>query len=297
MLEIGRVLSSNMGEVPETEYTLFCDESLDRGPYFSNFYGGVLVNSKNLAAINDRIASVREEHEVSSDTELEWKKVSQHRFDAYSAVIAEVFALIREGKLKARIMFRANCDVPINLGKEQKDRRYFLLYYQFLKNGFGLASRPRTPGATHLRMVLDRLPEKIESKRDFKKFLRDMCLSQDMLSAQISIPEDGISEKVGVHYLSDAADILAGAAQFRLNCNHLCSEAGKKTEIKISLCTQIDAEIRKEWPYFDHSTNTPLPNTHSSAPWEKKYGHWRFVPSQSRFDGSWGWPGNSSWPT
>lgn len=29
------------------EYSIWCDESIKKGKYFSNFYGGVLIESKN----------------------------------------------------------------------------------------------------------------------------------------------------------------------------------------------------------------------------------------------------------
>ena len=37
------------------EYQIFCDESVKRGKYFSNFYGGVLVNSRDLRRVEARL--------------------------------------------------------------------------------------------------------------------------------------------------------------------------------------------------------------------------------------------------
>lgn len=37
----------------KTEYLIYSDESYMKGKYYSNFYGGALINYKNLQIINN----------------------------------------------------------------------------------------------------------------------------------------------------------------------------------------------------------------------------------------------------
>lgn len=57
------------------EYRIFCDESVKRGKYFSNFYGGVLVNSRDLLRVEQRLARVCEEQHFYN--EVKWQRVTE----------------------------------------------------------------------------------------------------------------------------------------------------------------------------------------------------------------------------
>lgn len=39
------------------ELILYCDESVDRGRHYSNFYGGALVESRHLIEVESRLQS------------------------------------------------------------------------------------------------------------------------------------------------------------------------------------------------------------------------------------------------
>jgi hypothetical protein len=43
------------------EYFIWCDESIKKGDFYSNFYGGVLVESKNLAFVLNALKDVVKE--------------------------------------------------------------------------------------------------------------------------------------------------------------------------------------------------------------------------------------------
>lgn len=36
-------------------YIIYCDESVSKGPYYSNFYGGALVDSENFEWITEML--------------------------------------------------------------------------------------------------------------------------------------------------------------------------------------------------------------------------------------------------
>lgn len=48
------------------------------------------------------------------------------------------FEFVKANKIKVRIMFRQNAQVPQNLTREHEENEYFLLYYQFIKHAFGI---------------------------------------------------------------------------------------------------------------------------------------------------------------
>ena len=87
--------------------------------------------------------------------EIKWTKVSAAYLDKYMAMIKLFFDLIEEGKIKVRIMFTQNARQPVGLTREQIEESYFLLYYQFLKHGFGLIYSNDTKNPIYLRLYLD----------------------------------------------------------------------------------------------------------------------------------------------
>lgn len=124
----------------ESEYLIFLDESEKRGTYFSNFYGGVIIGSKEY----DRITSLLQQKKTDLNFfgEVKWSKVSATYLERYVALTQAFFTEILRGKLRIRIMFRQNAHRPQNLTREQVESEYFMLYYQFVKHAFGLMDMP-----------------------------------------------------------------------------------------------------------------------------------------------------------
>lgn len=56
------------------ELLIYCDESIERGPYYSNFYGSVCVTSEHsdnvIALLSD------EELELNLHKEVKWSRVT-----------------------------------------------------------------------------------------------------------------------------------------------------------------------------------------------------------------------------
>lgn len=57
-----------------TEFVIYTDESVKDGAYFSNFYGGVLVRSRDLTSVAERLARIKAEQNLHG--ELKWVKVT-----------------------------------------------------------------------------------------------------------------------------------------------------------------------------------------------------------------------------
>lgn len=118
------------------EYIIFCDESEQVGKFYSNFYGGALVKSSDIDSITKKLKNIA--ISLNLKNEVKWQKVTINYLDKYCKLVESFFELVRNNKIKIRIMFTQNAYQATNLNKEQKDNEYHILYYQFLKNAFGL---------------------------------------------------------------------------------------------------------------------------------------------------------------
>jgi hypothetical protein len=57
-------------------YIIYCDGSVKKGKYLSNFYGGAIINSNDL----DSITRLLEERKTLLNLfgEIKWSKISDH---------------------------------------------------------------------------------------------------------------------------------------------------------------------------------------------------------------------------
>ena len=56
------------------EYMIYCDESLSKGTYYSHFYGGVLVKSKDFYRVNTALEEMKKRLNLFG--EIKWTKVA-----------------------------------------------------------------------------------------------------------------------------------------------------------------------------------------------------------------------------
>ena len=108
------------------QYLIYADESHRKGKYFSNFYGGALVNYKELVKISDKLNNKKISLGLSQ--EVKWTKVTEQYLNKYLELIDYFFKFVKSNKIKIRIMFRQNAMVPQNLTREHEEKEYFLLY-------------------------------------------------------------------------------------------------------------------------------------------------------------------------
>ena len=146
----------------EKEYIILCDESDQRGDFYSNFFGGVIVGGSALNSVSTHLEAAKSEAGIRS--EVKWSKVSSYDVESYKCLIKEFFNVMAEGLVRMRIMFRQNIHEAINLTAEHYKAEYFLLYYQFLKHGFGLQHMPVHENGARLRFYLDQLPDQSREK-------------------------------------------------------------------------------------------------------------------------------------
>lgn len=266
------------------EYIIYCDESSSDGPKFSDFFGGCMVSSKDLHIVEDALNAKKEELHLFS--EIKWTKVTEQYLERYIQIVDLFFDFIRAGKIKVRIMFRRNEDRPTNTqARYNSEDKYFKLYYQFLKNSFGLKDLPLELGDVFIRVYLDQLPDTKEKCDKFKEFIRNLPNIRDFhdVYGRLHIrKEDVVDICSHDHVLLQCTDIVLGAMYFRLNNLHHdkpeeSRRRGKRTIAKEKLYKHIHSRICEMLPNFNIGTSTGGRGYHSPA-WELPYSHWRFIP-------------------
>lgn len=155
------------------EYLIYCDESLSKGQFFSHFYGGALVRSKDYIEVKEALDARKEELNLLG--EIKWTKVSTNYLDKYKEMMDLYFRFIKEGKIKIRIMFQA----AMHEIEEHSDAdKYHILYYQFIKHAFGLPYRDEyVDDDVNLKLLFDMIPDTNQQNDDFKAHI---CYLQEL---------------------------------------------------------------------------------------------------------------------
>lgn len=267
------------------ELILYCDESDSSGKHFANFYGGALVESVHLAEVAERLALRKQS--LNLHGEVKWQKITEPYAQKYMDLATEIFDLVREGKLKLRIMFTQNYFSAHRLTTEQRENGFFLLYYQFIKHAFGLkfAGQPALSPAG-IRIYFDKLPDTAEKCLAFKGFVSGLNQNREWRRASIFIRQDQLAEIDSKgHDILQALDLVLGAMQFRLNDKHKdkpegSNRRGKRTIAKERVYKHILGEIRSTYggKAFNIGVSTGKPQGMSHL-WSDPYRHWLFKPA------------------
>ena len=259
-------------------YILYCDESADSGPKFSDFFGGCIINSEDINEIQSALETRKKELNLFS--EIKWTKVTENYLEKYIAIIDLFFDFVAQGKIKVRVMFRRTDDVFIRSGNTVDDK-YFKLYYQFLKHGFGLKNIPPECTPANLIVNLDILPDKHGKRDEFKQFLSNMPQTLDFSNVDITIrPRDIIEVNSKDHILLQCTDIVLGSMHFKLNGFDKQKPdgqriRGRRTIAKERLYKHILSRIQGIFPRFNIGISTGSHNF-VNPHWESPYEHWLF---------------------
>lgn len=269
--------------MPQRNLIIYCDESTEKGRYYSHFYGGVMVPETHRRLIEDRLRAVKAAHGLGA--ELKWTKITERWSDKYIAFIDEVFDMMDEGIMRMRVMFTQNSNRPIGLSDYQLENQYFLLYYQLVKHAFGLMHSGQPEVRRRVSIFLDEMPRHEDNVRQFKSYLASLSSFPKFAAAKVEIRADDIT---GVsshdHVILQALDVVMGAMQFRLNDKHLDKPVGKfrrakRTKAKERVYKHINARVRRLRPGFNIGVSTGLDGDISNR-WNHPYRHWLFVPAE-----------------
>lgn len=270
------------------QYLIYADESHRKGKFYSNFYGGALVNYKKIDYINNKLNLKKEELGLFS--EVKWTKVTEQYLDKYIELINYFFEFVKSNNIKIRIMFRQNAQVPQNLTRIQEEKEYFLLYYQFIKHAFGIDyCNFNQKDRIILKLYFDKLPDTKKKNREFKGYI--YALNDFFCINNIHIYNEDIAEVDSKkHVILQCMDIILGAMNFRLNTmnkekNIFTNKRGKRTIAKDKLYKNILKNIKDMIPNFNIGVSTSYRGDIANS-WKDSYRHWCFKSRNSVFDSS-----------
>ncbi|MBW2050997.1 MAG: DUF3800 domain-containing protein [Deltaproteobacteria bacterium] len=272
-----------------TEYIIYADESESKGSFYSNFYGGALIRSKDLEYARSLLFKAKNQQNLYG--EVKWQKVTSQYLDKYIALMDVFFSLVKDDFIKVRIMFTQNIYIPEGLGSYQFEHSYHLLYYQFIKHAFGLQFSNKSNVPITVRIYLDKLPDTKEKNSLFKAHLAGLGLSREFRQAKIRIKKDQIAEVSSHnHVIMQCLDVVLGAIQFRLNNKHKVKPVGafrrrKRTIAKDKLYRKIVKRIREIYPNFNVGISTGIRGNMTNR-WLHPYRHWSFRPKNFKLDGT-----------
>ncbi|WP_409029503.1 DUF3800 domain-containing protein [Gracilimonas sediminicola] len=271
------------------ELILYADESVKSGEFYSNFYGGCLIRSKDLETVKESLISKAEELHLNS--ELKWQKVTSQYLDKYFELMNLFFEFVQDDVIKVRVMFMQNNVEAVGIEEYHKEHEYFLLYYQFIKHAFGLPYIPDQEDPIRLRIYFDRLPDTKEKAALFKSHITSLSKAPEFRRVGLVINEDQVAEiDSKKHILLQCTDIILGSMQFRLNNLHKIKpegsyRRGKRTIAKEKLYKFINRQIRDIYPNFNIGISTGVKGDINNR-WHHPYRHWSFVPANHKRDDS-----------
>jgi len=222
------------------EFVIYTDESDEKGAYFSNFYGGALVTSDHVDDVRERL--ITRKSTLGLTSELKWNNINMGNYERYKYFLDEFFNIVEKDRIKVRIMFTQNTVIPKGLTKNHIEQKYFILYYQFIKNAFGLVYAPNIQ-EVRVRLYPDQIPDTSERVEQFRDYLAALSKNKQFRSNGIKIHKQDIAEVDSKnHIILQALDIILGSMSFRLNDKHQNSGNNrirpKKTRAK-EKCTSI----------------------------------------------------------
>ena len=271
------------------EYIIYCDESVSDGKYYTDFFGGVLVRNTDYDNIRDALNAKKQELNLKG--EIKWIKVTENYLNKYMQMMTLFFSFIKNNRLKVRIMFRETSQTPSNLSPEQVHNRYSLLYYQFVKNAFGLIyhdcpkERP-----VYLRLYFDEIPYPLDQRDAFKTHILSLQRNSRFRKARLKIRIDDVVEiNSSRHSIQQCMDIILGSISFMLNRKNEvipegATERGHRTIAKEKLFHHILQLILESdrIEFFDISKTTPIAIAKDF--WTMPYRHWKFTTPEFRTD-------------
>ncbi|MDP4145432.1 MAG: hypothetical protein Q8936_13265 [Bacillota bacterium] len=261
-------------------YTMYCDESIKTGKCFGNFYGGALIDNRYYDMIVKSLN--RKKDELNLFGELKWAKMSAQYLDKYVEFIEHYFSFIRDNKIKVRIIFKHNYRELTGLTNEQLKNKFYILYYEFIKNAFGFQYCNNSSEDIFLRIYFDNLPNTKEQNENFKNYIFELQRLSEFKHNHIKIRREDITDVDShKHVILQGMDIILGSIQYILNDEHMVIDPatgnrGKRTIAKEQLYGVIYNNVKKIYPSFNPGEPTDIKGDISNQ-WEQPYRHCEFI--------------------
>ncbi|MCY3945145.1 MAG: hypothetical protein OXF44_02530 [Anaerolineaceae bacterium] len=255
------------------EFILYADESVERGARFSNFFGGLLISSRDRSLVVSLLEA--EKQRLHLHGEVKWQKVSLNYLDKYQHLTSLFLDLVRDGKARLRILFTDNSDHPDCLTALNFRGRYLLLYLAFIEHAFDIACRSPRAEPVRLRILLDQLPVPADDKRAFRQRLYRLNSGPVFRSGNVRVFPGDIGEVDSRdHVLLQCLDVVLGAMQSAMNSpGHRSS--GNRSLARSHLSAHILRLVRSIHPDFQMEVTTPVA---SGEEWACCYRHLLYGP-------------------
>lgn len=258
---------------------IWLDESDKKGQYYSNFYGGIIIESGYFDGFKSRLSALLQDIELYE--EIKWTKTNAFTIEKYKQIVDFLFDEMKSGFVKIRIFFRNNQYKAIGLTRDQKENEFTILYYEFIKHAFGL--RYSDWGTDkYVRLYIDDIPARGSQIVEFKRYILGLNQDKGFMSNNVAIRENDIIEVDSKGHLPlQLLDLILGAMSFRLNNKHKIKDVktgkrGKRTILKESLYKYIYKRICEIKPKFNIGISTGVVSLHDR--WYHPYLHWDFHP-------------------
>jgi Protein of unknown function (DUF3800) len=268
-------------------YIIFCDESDDKGEFYSNFYGGAMIEASKQEPIEAELQAVKDALNIFNG-EMKWEKITVPYADKYCDFVEAVFDIIERGDMKVRIMFTQNRHVPI-LEEYMIGGDYFMLYYQFVKHAFGLQFAVPEGGTASAALLLDDVPHHADKFHQFKQYMSGLSDFPKWSRAGLSIAYEDITDVDSKkHNILQALDVILGGMQSRLNEKHTrphppAKRRGKRARAKEKVYAVIKKRVWQIYPNFNVGASTGIADGLHMR-FEHPYRHWQFIPSNAEID-------------
>ena len=271
------------------EFVVHCDESIEKGRFYSNFFGGALVRSEHIEIVREKLR--QKKIELNLLGEIKWDKITFNYKQKYIDIIDYFLDFVAEDVIKIRVMFTQNSNVPEGLTADHAENKFFILYYEFLKHAFGFPHCNDGNEPVRLRLLLDQLPDNRERAEKFRAYLCALSRNRQFREAGLILNKEDISDiRSHEHDILQCLDIIMGSIQFRLNNLHKviaegAKKRGKRTRAKEAVYKHINKRIREIYPNFNIGISTGT-NGGITNRWHHSYRHWCFIPAKKMFDAS-----------
>jgi uncharacterized protein DUF3800 len=258
------------------EYIIYCDESESKGRHFSNFYGGALVTSEHLQTVQDTLA--KRKKELNLFGEIKWSKITTNYRKKYIDMVDCFFDLIKEGKVKVRVMFTQNIMQARNLTRDHIRNQYAILYYFFVRHAFGLVHSPRP---ARVRVYPDQMPLSASQFASFRGYVVRLSSRSEFRARGVTFAAEDVAQVVSHdHDILQCLDVVLGAMNFRLNDKHQdkplnAKRRSAKTLARLKVYKHINKRIRDLYPNFNVGITTGHHGDRANR-WHHAYRHWNF---------------------
>ena len=174
-------------------YTIYCDESSQKGDKFANFYGGALLRTQDQEPLTALLNAKKAE--LGFGSEIKWTNITKQDADKYIEFIKYYFRFVASGRLKIRIMFTSRRIEAVGLDTYHHHNRYFLLYYVFIKHAFGLQyCNPDSIDRVFITLLLDEIPDTKAKKAQFRGRISGLESTPTFYGRNIFFPRHSVGE-------------------------------------------------------------------------------------------------------